>query len=73
MWSRNLNRENRGKRRTWVQKRKKERKKEEKNTVMFTITVLDLVVVTPRCYMPYIAITMRTHRPLIGRSNPHIL
>jgi hypothetical protein len=31
-WSRNLNRENRGKRRTWVQKRKTERKKEEKNT-----------------------------------------
>jgi hypothetical protein len=28
MWSRNLNRENGGKRRTWVPKRKKEIKKE---------------------------------------------
>jgi hypothetical protein len=27
MWSRNLNRENGGKRRTWVQKRKEERKR----------------------------------------------
>jgi hypothetical protein len=44
------------------------------NTVMlFTITVLDLVVVIPRYYMPYISITMITHRLLIGWSNPHIL